>query len=112
MDLHDYGHQHERVCRANMMLRDRIDLSMRTETGDLQNPILALRHLETQYKMGRTLALHTRDKIDRTTLATSKDMSEYLNKMRQFKNDLLQLRQPVTDDFYLIGKIVKGLPDA
>lgn len=68
-DLHDYEHQHTRVCRANKMLHDRINPSMRPETGALQNPaFLALRHLETRYKMQDSLTLPlTRDKIDRTT---------------------------------------------
>lgn len=112
LDLHDYEQQHERVRRANKMLHDRIDPSMQAEIEDKQVPANALAHLQTQYRMQDSRAIQlAHDEIDSLTLGTCKDMTEYVNKMRQLKNDLAYLGDSITDTRF-IAKLIKGLPSA
>lgn len=112
LDLHDYEQQHKRVRRANKMLHGRIDLSMQAEIEDKQVPANALAHLQTQYRMQDSRAIQlAHDKIDSLTLGTCKDMTEYVNKMRQLKNDLAYLGDSITDTRF-IAKLIKGLPSA
>jgi hypothetical protein len=112
MDLHDFEHQHERVRRANKMLHDRIHPSMQAEIDDLQVPSEALQHLQRQYKMQDSRAIQlAHDRIDQLSLTQSKDMAEYINTMRQYKNDLHYLGDPITDSRY-ITKLIRGLPPA
>jgi len=86
---------------------------MHAETGDLQNPALALRHLGIQYRIGGSYVLIlTNEKNDRIALATCKDMSEYLYEMRQFKYDLAQIQRPVTYETRFVDMIMKGFPAA
>ena len=110
MDLHDYEQQHERVRRANKMLHDRIDPSMQPDIQDIEGPAEALARLQSLYKMQDSRAIQfTHNQIDALRLASCKSMTEYLNKMRQLKNDLVDLGEPYTDS-QLIAKIISGLP--
>ncbi|GAB7333118.1 hypothetical protein MBLNU13_g04789t1 [Cladosporium sp. NU13] len=51
----------------------------------------------------------TRRKTDQISLATCKDMSEYLNKMRQLRQELAYAGEHMSDALY-IAKLLDGLP--
>jgi len=51
----------------------------------------------------------TRRKIDQINLATCKDMSEYLNKMRQLRQELAYAGESMSDTLYIVN-LLNGLP--
>jgi len=111
-DLHNYERQQDRIMCARKMLYARIDSSMFAMIRDDKNDSLAseFARLQTHYKPEASLAIQlTRRKIDQISLVTCKDMSEYLNKMRQFRQELAYAGKLKSDARY-IAMLLNGLP--
>jgi hypothetical protein len=114
MDLHDYERQHDRVLLARKMLYARIDRSMFALIHDDKDDSLSseFAHLQSCYKPQASLAIQlTRRKSDQINLATCKDMSEYLNKMCQLRQELAYAGARMSDTLY-IAALIDGLPAA
>ena len=112
MDLHDDERQQGRNLCARKMLYARIDRSMFATMHDDRDNSLAseFARLQSCYKPKPSLAMQlTRCKIDQISLATCKDMSEYLNKMRQLRQELAYAGETMTDMRY-VDRLHDGLP--
>lgn len=114
MDLHDYERQHDRILLARKMLYTRIDRSMFTLIHDDSSSSLSSQfaRLQTHYKPEASLAIQlTSRKIDQISLVTCRDMSEYINQMRQLRQELAYAGERMSDTLY-IATLIHGLPAA
>lgn len=91
-DLHDYEQQREKIRRANELLGNRLEASIRSDIHDLINPQEALHHLMSLYKMQDSHALQiAHDGMAQLQLVKCASMNDYLSKVRQFKTDIREL---------------------
>jgi hypothetical protein len=112
MDLHDYERQEDRIVCGRKMLYARIDSSMFAMIRDDNDHSLSSEfvRLQSYYKPEASLAIQlTRRKIDQISLVTCKDMSEFLNKMRQLRQELAYAGEPMSDARYT-AMLFDGLP--
>jgi hypothetical protein len=112
MDLHDYERQEDRINCARKMVYARIDSSMFATIREDKDDSLSseFARLQTLYKPEAPLAiLLTRRQIDQISLVTCEDMSAYLNKMRQLRQELAYAGESMSDARY-IAMLFDGLP--
>jgi hypothetical protein len=114
MDLNDYERQHDRILLARKMLYTRIDSSMFALIHNDKDDTLSseFARLQTHYKPEASLAIQlTSRKIDQVSLATCRDMSEYITSMRQLRQELAYAGKRMSDTLY-IATLINGLPAA
>lgn len=112
INLYDYERQQERINCARKMLYARFDHWMSGIIHDDKDDSLAshFARLQEHHKPKPSLTMQlTRRKIDQISLATCRDMSEYLNKMRQLGQKLAYASEPMSNMCY-IGRLHDGIP--
>lgn len=109
LDLEEYEKQHKLIRLATALLTYWVDPAIRGKLQKLDGPHDIWMWIASQYKLDDTRAMDMAlNEMEKVTLASSKNVQTYLNKLEMLRQDIEDVGGTVTDG-QMLSKIIRGL---